>query len=244
MNGQVAHDGSGYETEQDLGKESAQVRNIEEIQHAYQASGDHHRDGHEKREARSGRSVEVARHTAGYGGAGAGYPREDGHSLEKPDPQRIEPFQVVQLAAAAAEEFGQQQHRGGAHQEPGGHARAVEGGFNFVLEQQSGQPGWNGGQNEIPAHARVGILKGFAFCQSAEKGFEDSPQVLPEIYNDRQQGAELNEHIKGEYLALGDVPLEQEGNQHQVSGGGHGQELGETLDNTQDEGLKKTHDFS
>ena len=98
----------------------------------------------------------------------------------------------------------------------------MEGLLDQIFEQNPGQARRNGGDNQIPAQAGLGIGEGLALNQSGYPGPDNGPEVFPEKGDDSHHGAELNQDIKGEDLSGGNLPVEQEGHQHQMGGAGHG----------------------
>ena len=80
--------------------------------------------------------------------------------------------------------------------------------FDCVFEQESYQQCGNAGEQDIPAQSRI-IRQGLEFPQTADifKGSDqDRPQVLPEVDNQRQQRAELDDDQEsGHRFAAGDA---------------------------------------
>lgn len=157
------------------------------------------------------------------------------------DPKAVFPADLLQCAAAAARQLGDEQQPGSAEQEHAGHLRAGKGLLNQIFAQQADDHRRQRGENQPPAHAGIGFSKGLPSGYAAQEGRRDCGQILPVINQHRHQSAHLHQHIKDKSLLFREMPAEQMRHQHQMAGAGHRDELGQALDKAKDKGLQQRH---
>ena len=75
-------------------------------------------------------------------------------------------------------------------------------------------------------------------AERLQPGRRDSPEVAPEVEDDRGHRAELDHRRE---RCTGIVPTEERRDDAQVSGRGDRQEFGEALHDAEDDGLEGTH---
>ena len=72
----------------------------------------------------------------------------------------------------------------------------------------------------------------------AEPTEDDLPEIPPEIDQDRRQRADMDRHVHHQPLVL---PAGDERHQHEVAGGAHRQELGDALNERENDDMKERH---
>ena len=75
--------------------------------------------------------------------------------------------------------------------------------------------------------------------QTANYRSENIGQIMPEVRNHRDQAGDLYQDIKNERLYFRQLPTEQIGDKHKVGGAGNGQEFCKSLNDAEQNGLKK-----
>ena len=99
----------------------------------------------------------------------------------------------------------------------------------------------DGGDDEVPAEAGVEVLTAAPVPQRRQPGGGDAPQVPPEVEDDGGHRPELDD---GGERGARVRPVEERGNDPEVTAGGDRQELGEALDDAEDDRFEDRHRFS
>lgn len=185
-----------------------------------------HHEGEPAREV----APEPERHGDGDGGARARDGGEDREALGDADEHRMPPPQVGEGLRPLPPPGGEVEGDGGDRELPGQRRRRGEVALEVVLQREAHQRGGDGGDadEQEPAHPLALQPRPLP----AERRQHHAEEVLPEQDQHRDQGADVEHEVEGERVPLdGQEVLEQ----HQVPGGGDGQELGEALQRAEEQ---------
>ena len=106
-----------------------------------------------------------------------------------------------------------------------------------VLEEQAEDGDRGGAEDQVPAHPVV-VAAPIGVTQPDQEAPRDAQQVLAEVEEHRGHRAELHDRReRGARI----VPSRERGDDPQVRGRRDRQELGEALDDAQDDGLHCAH---
>ena len=112
-----------------------------------------------------------------------------------------------------------------------------------VLEGHADDARGDGAHEQQPSQARLRLGQA-APCDAAYPRTYEPHDLAPEEYEHGDEGAQVQSHVE-RLVEVGvveqEVPVEQPGHKDQMAGARDGQELGETLDDAQDDGLQYGH---
>jgi len=224
----------GDERGQTAHYEQAQVRGVQQLamlEHIVEGGGEQGGDGEEEGEFGGGAPIQAEEQTADDGGTGAGGPGDQRQGLGTADLQGVLPSHVVDPVDphwVPAPLGPQDQHS--ADDEGGGHHDGIEHvGLDRLGEQEPQQRRRQEGQDQIDGKAPGTPVRGQPGDHLTDLG-----PVLPHHGED---GRQLDGDL--EYLAALVVEVEQIAGHDQVAGAGDGEELGQALDDAEDQGFQQ-----
>ncbi len=153
------------------------------------------------------------------GGTAAADTGDDCQPLHGAHEQGIQPADTCELPFPRANPLGDKEDHGGCDQPHRGIPGRMEERFEGVLEGQGDDHRGHRAENQQPAHPPHG--------STTKEVHHHRSQVPAEIDQYRRQGAQVHRDLEDDGLAL---DPQQVVAQHQVAGGGDGQELGQALD--------------
>jgi len=142
---------------------------------------------------------------------------------------------VLQAPNTHAQAVGQQQHEAEAERRPADQRHAAEPPGDDVLREEPDDHHRHGGEHEVERQAAVGR----APQRRQVAGTNDQAQhVAPEVEQDGAQRADMHRDIDKQALVR---PVGEPRHQDQVRRGTDRQELGDALDQRQDDDLDQRH---
>ena len=204
-----------------------------------QPGRDQGRDAHVKGQARGRHPVELEEQTGGDSRPGAGDAGEDrGEGLERTDDEGVLDGHVLhtlgEVLLAVGHPHGRRPHDEGTGDHPQGADRSLD----EVLEQQPDGRHRDRAQDDAPTERVVGVLAGLLVVQPLEPGGDDADDVGPEVDDGREDRTHLDDSGEGGHACGVDLVAEQLLDDVEVSGGGHREELGDALDNAEEDGVQ------
>ena len=110
--------------------------------------------------------------------------------------------------------------------------------LDLVAEREAEDADRDGAGDDVPAHPRVELPAQLGAAQAPHPRRGDPPEVLAEVQEDRRHRPELDDGGEGGPRVL---PAEEGGHDPQVARARDRQELGQPLDDPEDDGLQGVH---
>ncbi len=151
---------------------------------------------------------------------------------------------VVQVTLPRSEPIGDEQDRRPDDQETGNRQPrhvlvTVERGFDGVLECEADERRRDGGQDEQPPESPLAVVADAALEERPPQGAEQPQPVTADVVEQREQGPEVQEHVERQAADEPVLrPAEDPRRQLEVRRRADRDELGQPLDQTDDDGLE------
>ena len=145
---------------------------------------------------------------------------------------------VVEVALAARDLLGDEQQQAEHDERRADEVQRARAGLDLVGEREPEDADRDRADDEVPADARVELLAARRVAQRREPGARDPQQVAAEVQDDRGHRAELDD---GRERGARVLPAEEGRDDPQVAAARDRQELGQALDDAQDDGLEEVH---
>ena len=196
-------------------------------------------DSHVEGQARGRHSVELEEQASGDRRPGAGDAGEyRGQGLECADDEGVLDGHVLHALAEVLLVVGQPHGPRPDDEGPGDHPQGADRPLDEVLEQQSDGGHRDRSQDDAPAERVVRVLAGVLVAQSPEPGGDDADDVGPEVDDGGDDRTDLDDGGEGGHACGVDLVAEELLDDVEVAGGGHREELGDALDDAEEDGVQ------
>ena len=171
-------------------------------------------------------------------GARSRYARHQRERLRGAHDQAVAQLQVGDRAVAGAAPVGDGQHDPQHDERAGDEPERAERRLDRVLEQEAEHADRDRRPDEVPAHPGVELPAQLGAPQARAPARPDAPEVTAEVDDLREHRAELHDRRESGPRV---VPADERGDDPQVRRARDGQELGEPLDDPEDDRLEQIH---
>ncbi|AGW41545.1 preprotein translocase subunit SecA [Leifsonia xyli subsp. cynodontis DSM 46306] len=171
--------------------------------------------------------------------AGAGHARDERERLREAEDDAVAPGQLAEAAGLRAHPVRDAQQDAEDDERDGDDPERAESGLDRILERQAEDDDRNAAQDDQPAHPGVRVATRHPAGQRLDPARDDPRDVAPEVQQHGGLRAELDD--RGEAGARVPARAQQLTDDADVRARGDGQELGESLDEAQDEGVEEVH---
>ena len=148
---------------------------------------------------------------------------------------------LVEQPLLAADAVGDEEEDAVEEGGAGDQQRVAGVGLDPVLGEQPGDAGGDGADHDRPGHGPGDELAVARPRRAGEEAGDQVAHVAVEVGEDGDQRPRVGRDVEAEPLV---GPVEEVGDQDQVARGADGQELGEPLDDAEDDGLERTQGFA
>ena len=194
------------------------------------------RDGQQEGVA-GGRLAVVAEEAAHrQGGARAGDAGDEGERLREAHEESIAERELLERLVGAADAVGDAEDDAHHDEHGADDPEAAEVLLDHVLEGDADHDDGQRAQDDEPPHPGVEVAPVLRVHQRPEPHRGDPPDVLAEVEQHRQLGADLDHRGEGRARV---APAEELGEDPQVRAAGDRQELRESLEDPEDHGLEE-----
>ncbi|CAI7667292.1 unnamed protein product, partial [Penicillium discolor] len=209
------------------------------LEQLVEAAAEHGRDRQQEGVAGGGGALIAEEQPHGDRAAGPRDAGDEGECLGESEGDAVRVGQIVQLPALGSHVIRDAQEDA-EHDEHDRHdPERAEDGFDLVLEQESEQHDRDAADDDEPPHACVRVVPRHLSGEGPEPLGDDADDVAPEEHDDGGLRADLRDG--GERRARVLPGGQERPHDPQMGAGGDRQELGETLDDSQDQCFEQVH---
>ena len=217
------------------GERRGGVPEVAELEQAGRGGGG---NGEQERVAGRVLAPEPSPEPPGEGGAGAARAGDERQGLPQADDPPVLPGHVVESTRVAGGPLRRCEEHGEADHRRGHDVQRAQGGLDGVLEHEAQHHHRDRSDEDEPGQPRLGGAKRLPALDPLHPGPEQPDDVVTEEDQHRGDRPQLDDGVESR---PGVLPAEQLGGDAEVGGRADGQELGDALDQAEDDGAEETH---
>src|SRR4051794_21509093 len=231
----VADDEGDQRRDHGRADRQASLAGVAQLEQARQHDG---RDRQQERVARGRGAVEVAEEPGRDRRARAAHAGDERERLGEADHEAVARVDLAQRAVATADRLGGEHHESEDDQRRPDQLEVAELVLDRVLERQPEDADRDRAEEDVPAHPGVEVAADRGIAQRPQPRDRDPPEVGAEVQQHRGHRPELDDGGEG---GAGVAPAEDRRDDAEVAAARDRQELGEALDEAEDDRVERTH---